>query len=86
MKPAILITGEAGFIDAHTTRSLKLAGEENIAIDSFSNHYSAELNSLRVFIGKDARTSLEVGINKVIKWAQDPKVSSLLPSWTETTV
>jgi UDP-glucuronate 4-epimerase len=48
MKPAILITGAAGFIGAHTARALKLAGEEIIAIDSFSNYYSTELKSLRV--------------------------------------
>jgi UDP-glucuronate 4-epimerase len=48
MKPAILITGAAGFIGAHTARALKLAGEEIIAIDSFSNYYSTELKGLRV--------------------------------------
>jgi UDP-glucuronate 4-epimerase len=45
---AILVTGAAGFIGAHTARALKLAGEEIIAIDSFSNYYSTELKSLRV--------------------------------------
>ena len=48
MKPAILITGAAGFIGAHTARALKLAGEEIVAIDSFSNYYSTELKDLRV--------------------------------------
>jgi UDP-glucuronate 4-epimerase len=48
MKPAILITGAAGFIGAHTARALKLAGEEIIAIDLFSNYYSTELKALRV--------------------------------------
>jgi UDP-glucuronate 4-epimerase len=48
MKPAILITGAAGFIGAHTARALKFAGEEIIAIDSFSNYYSTELKGLRV--------------------------------------
>jgi UDP-glucuronate 4-epimerase len=48
MKPSILITGAAGFIGAHTARALKLAGEEIVAIDSFSNYYSTELKDLRV--------------------------------------
>ena len=46
MKPSILITGAAGFIGAHTARALKLAGEEIIAIDLFSNYYSTELKAL----------------------------------------
>ena len=48
MKPSILITGATGFIGAHTARALKLAGEEIVAIDSFSNYYSTELKDLRV--------------------------------------
>jgi len=46
----------------------------------------ADATYLNSLIGKDARTSLEVGMNEVIRWAQDPKVISLLPSWTESTV
>ncbi len=45
---SVLVTGAAGFIGAHTARALKLAGEEIIAIDSFSNYYPPELKGLRV--------------------------------------
>ena len=45
---SVLVTGAAGFIGAHTARALKLAGEEIVAIDSFSNYYSTELKDLRV--------------------------------------
>jgi UDP-glucuronate 4-epimerase len=46
----------------------------------------ADATYLHSLIGKNVPTSLEVGMSEVIRWAQDPKVSSLLPSWTETTV
>lgn len=46
----------------------------------------ADATYLHSLIGKNVPTSLEVGMSEVIKWAQDPQVSSLLPSWTETTV
>ena len=61
MKPAILITGAAGFIGAHTARALKLAGEEIVAIDSFSNYYSTELKDLRV---ENLLTPLGVKVEK----------------------
>ena len=37
-------------------------------------------------ISENVPTTLEVGMSEVIKWAQDPKISYLLPNWTETTV
>jgi UDP-glucuronate 4-epimerase len=46
----------------------------------------ADATYLHSLIGKVAPTPLEVGMSEVIKWAQDSNVSSLLPSWTETTV
>ena len=58
---AILVTGAAGFIGAHTARALKLAGEEIVAIDSFSNYYSTELKDLRV---ENLLTPLGVKVEK----------------------
>ena len=58
---AILVTGAAGFIGAHTARALKLAGEEIVAIDSLSNYYSTELKDLRV---ENLLTPLGVKVEK----------------------
>jgi hypothetical protein len=71
---------------AETQLGIELQSKKGAKHPSDVERTFADATYLHSLIGKDAPTPLEVGMSEVIKWAQDSNVSSLLPSWTETTV
>jgi UDP-glucuronate 4-epimerase len=71
---------------AETQLGIELQSKKGAKHPSDVERTFADATYLHSLIGKDAPTPLEVGMSEVIKWAQNSNVSSLLPSWTETTV
>ena len=49
-RPAILVTGVAGFIGFHCARTLLDRGETVIGVDNLSDYYAVELKRARLAV------------------------------------
>jgi nucleoside-diphosphate-sugar epimerase len=83
-----LVTGAAGFIGSHLTQSLRTAGHEVVALDSFTDYYdpalkeenAAGLDVRRVDLAHDPLDGLLEGVDAVFHLAGQPGVRT---SWDD---